>query len=63
MQVFSHKKLSSILEAGLSLYLVEASPALSTIQEATLQDKTYCIGHFSVESVDDEMVMSSSSQL
>ena len=37
LQVFSQKNLSSILKTGLSLHLVEASPALSAIQERTLQ--------------------------
>lgn len=36
-QVFSHKSLSSILSSGLSLHLVEASPALSSTQEKTLR--------------------------
>ena len=37
VQVLSYKNLSSILRGGLSLHLVEASPALSAIQEGTLQ--------------------------
>ena len=44
MQVFSHKNLSSILTNGLSLHLVEASTALSTIQERTLQGPSHGFG-------------------
>lgn len=36
VQVFQHKQLRAITR-GLSLHLVEASPALSSIQQATLQ--------------------------
>ena len=35
--MFSHERLKSILE-GLTLHLVEASPALSAIQHHTLQE-------------------------